>query len=121
MVGKNGFGVSYLKKQMGNARFLISHSSSDFEHYRLMCKIMGVEKDDWFEGKKFTMMVMSFGNKGWHLGLKLHRVDGPAIEFLGGTKIWFFEGKKHRIGGPAVEYPDGTKEWWVEGKHIIPK
>ena len=52
----------------------------------------------------------------WYLNGKLHRLDGPAIEYVDGSKKWYISGKLHRIGGgPAVEYVDGTKEWWVNG------
>ena len=47
---------------------------------------------------------------------KLHREDGPAVEYANGTKQWWFNGKRHREDGPAVEYTDGTKQWWFNGK-----
>lgn len=47
---------------------------------------------------------------------KLHRENGPAIEFLNGTKYWYIEGKIHREDGPAFITSKGTKEWWIEGK-----
>ncbi len=28
------------------------------------------------------------------------------------TKSWYLNGKLHRTDGPAVEYPNGTKIWW---------
>ena len=47
---------------------------------------------------------------------KLHREDGPAIEYANGTKAWFVDGKRHRKDGPAIEQGDGTKAWFVNGK-----
>ena len=47
---------------------------------------------------------------------KLHRVDGPAIEWSSGTKEWWFKGRLHREDGPAVDKQSGTKEWWFDGK-----
>ncbi len=69
---------------------------------------------------------------------KLHREDGPAVEYLNGTNMWFIDGKlhredgpaiemrqyaawyingnRHREDGPAVEWGDGVKEWWIDGK-----
>jgi hypothetical protein len=41
----------------------------------------------------------------------LHREDGPAIEWDGGTKEWWINGKRHREDGPAVIYWHGLKEW----------
>lgn len=71
---------------------------------------------------------------------KLHRVDGPALEFADGRKEYykhgalhcetgpavitatgvqqyFKQGVLHRLNGPAVIYPT-HEEWWVEGKKI---
>lgn len=46
---------------------------------------------------------------------KLHREDGPAIEYPDGGKEWWVNGKLHREDGPAIEWSDGHKEWWVNG------
>lgn len=51
----------------------------------------------------------------WYLNGKLHREDGPAIEFSDGTKKWFLNGQLHRINGPAIEYPNGSKYWYLNG------
>ena len=33
-----------------------------------------------------------------------------------GTKYWrLLNGKVHREDGPAVEWENGTKEWWLNG------
>ena len=34
----------------------------------------------------------------------------------GGDKEWYLNGKLHREDGPAIEYVDGDKEWWLNGK-----
>ena len=54
--------------------------------------------------------------KRWYLGDKLHRMDGPAVEFADGTKAWYQNDKLHRIDGPAIEYTSGTKSWWLNDK-----
>jgi len=59
--------------------------------------------------------VDDFGNKCWFLGGKLHREDGPAIQYVNGGRAWFLDGKCHRVDGPAVERANGGKEWWVNG------
>lgn len=46
---------------------------------------------------------------------KVHREDGPAVQWADGYKEWYKEDKLHRIDGPAVEYINGKKEWWVDG------
>jgi len=55
--------------------------------------------------------------KSWYIKGKLHRIDGPAVEYPNGTKFWYKEGKRHREDGPAIECSDGTKEWCIEGKY----
>ena len=37
-----------------------------------------------------------------------------------GNKYWFLNGKLHRVDGPAVEYVNGTKVWWLNSKHCKP-
>jgi len=59
------------------------------------------------------------GTKSWLLNGKLHREDGPAIEYANGNKEWYLNGKCHREDGPAVEYTNGTKCWYLNGKKLI--
>jgi hypothetical protein len=56
------------------------------------------------------------GDKCWYLKGKLHREDGPAREYANGDKRWYLNGKRHREDGPAVEYADGDKRWYLNGK-----
>jgi len=60
----------------------------------------------------------SSGNKRWYLNDKLHREDGPAIEYFNGTKAWYFHDQRHRLDGPAIERVNGEKSWWYHGKWI---
>jgi len=53
-----------------------------------------------------------------------HRTDGPAVEGHRddgsvGDKHWLVNGKLHRLDGPAVEYLYGRKEWYVNGVFIM--
>jgi hypothetical protein len=63
-------------------------------------------------------MQITGGTKHWRVNGKLHRLDGPAIEWSDGAKEWRVDGVVHRIGGPAVIWADGTKEWWLNGRQI---
>jgi hypothetical protein len=54
------------------------------------------------------------GDEEWHKNGLLHRLDGPAYITADGHKEWFFEGLLHREDGPAVIYSDGTKKWWLK-------
>jgi hypothetical protein len=58
------------------------------------------------------------GNKFWYQHGKLHRLDGPAMEWADGCKAWYQKGKLHRLDGPAIEMDGGYKEWWINGKHV---
>jgi len=58
------------------------------------------------------------GTKGWYLNGQCHREDGPAIEYASGTKSWYLNGKLHREDGPAIEFGDGTKYWYLNGKRL---
>jgi len=49
----------------------------------------------------------------------LHRLDGPAVEYVDGSKRWWVEGQRHRLDGPAIEYADGHKEYWIHDVHIL--
>ena len=62
------------------------------------------------------MTTDKYGTKTWNLDGKLHREDGPAIEYDDGSKEWYFNGRLHREDGPAVEYDDGSKSWYKNDK-----
>jgi len=47
---------------------------------------------------------------------KLHREDGPALEWDFGDKEWWLNGVYHREDGPAVEGINNHREWWIHGK-----
>jgi hypothetical protein len=62
---------------------------------------------------KYEVRVYANGNKCWYLNDKLHREDGPAIEYVGGYKSWYLYGKRHREDGPAIESFNGYKYWYL--------
>jgi len=55
------------------------------------------------------------GDKVWHLLDKLHREDGPAVEYKDGDLFWFINGEPHRIIINNVQQPYGYKEYWLNG------
>ena len=61
------------------------------------------------------------GHKEWFINGKLHRTDGPAIEYADGSKLWYLNGEIHRTDGPAFEHTNGYKEWWINGKKMSEK
>lgn len=54
----------------------------------------------------------------WHYRGRVHRLDGPAFEIVGGAKYWYKHGKFHRIGGPAIEFDDKSGIWIIDGVFI---
>ena len=56
---------------------------------------------------------------------KLHRIDGPAVEYADGCKYgyksWYVDGKRHRIDGPAIEYANGVRVWYVDNQRYSKK
>ena len=62
--------------------------------------------------------VNKYETKTWYKEGKLHREDGPAIEWADGLKYWFIEGKLHRLDGPAIEDFNGYKEYYYLDKKI---
>ena len=57
-------------------------------------------------------------SRRWHFKNKLHREDGPAVEYAQGSKSWYLNGKRHREDGPACEYTDGTKYWYLNDEKL---
>jgi hypothetical protein len=69
--------------------------------------------------KEYKVRVNTInGTKYWYLNGKLHREDGPAIEYSNGNKSWCLNGKYHREDGPAVEWANGDKSWYLNGKYL---
>ena len=60
-------------------------------------------------------------DKEWWLNGKLHRIDGPAFEDSNGYKAWYLNGERHNPNGPAIEYPDNTKYWYLNGEELTEK
>ena len=49
-----------------------------------------------------------------------HREDGPAAVWDNGRKkAWYFNGKLHRIDGPAVEFVNDYNAWYVNDELIF--
>jgi hypothetical protein len=56
------------------------------------------------------------GNIRWFTNGRLHREDGPAIEYMNGLKEWYCGGILHREDGPAREWIDGSRQWFANGR-----
>lgn len=65
---------------------------------------------------KPKLRIDVIGTKRWLLRGRLHREDGPAIEWTTGCKEWFRNGKHHREDGPSIIYEDGHAVWLLNGR-----
>ena len=68
--------------------------------------------------KIYKVIIQDNGNREYFLNEKRHRVNGPAVEYAGGTKHWYFEGKRHRTDGTAIEEAGGSKYYYFEDKLV---
>lgn len=57
------------------------------------------------------------GNKLWYHHGRLHRTDGPAIEYGNGDKSYLIHGRLHRDHGPAIDWRE-VKSWYNHGDLI---
>ena len=80
----------------------------------------------WYKDAKCTILhrengpavEWAGGTKSWYQNGQLHRTDGPAIEHSIGTKEWFQNGQRHRADGPAIEWASGRKDWFINGNRM---
>jgi len=67
----------------------------------------------WFKGEAPEIVE----GRMWWFGGKLHREDGPAVEWANGTKEWCIDNDNHRIGGPSIEFGDGNNNHFaIDGR-----
>ena len=73
--------------------------------------------DIWIDNKNTVKMNCTIYYKDG----KIHKEDGPAIEWEDGSKYWYCEGHLHRKNKPAVIQMDGLCEWWENGNFVYKK
>lgn len=64
-----------------------------------------------------VLKVSDFDKDYFNLHGKLHRLDGPAVEYPNKNYEWHKDGKLHRIGGPAY-FISGIMEWYINGRYV---
>ena len=78
-----------------------------------------MSKTEVFEALQLRLEVDNSGTRRYYNSEEqLHRVHGPAVEFLSGERWWYQNGKLHRTDGAAVEWSNGAKEWWLNGQPV---
>jgi hypothetical protein len=68
-----------------------------------------------------VMTETGAGDRWWRNNfIRLHRIDGPAVELVSGRKEWWIDGRLHRTDGPAIEYAYGAKSWYLnDGRYTF--
>ena len=66
--------------------------------------------------KEYQVTVDFSGTTRWRVNNKLHRDDGPAVEYINSGKEWWINGIRHRDDGPAIEYDNGDLYWYQNGE-----
>jgi hypothetical protein len=78
------------------------------------------DRTEWFLNDKLhredgPAVEWNSGDKEWFLNGQRHREDGPAAEYANG-KFWYLNDQQHREDGPAIEFADGDKLWFLNGQ-----
>ena len=47
-----------------------------------------------------------------------HNPYGPAIIWKDGSKFYYIEDRLHRLDGPAVTFVGGNHEYWINGERF---
>ena len=72
-----------------------------------------------FDALKYRIEVDCHGSRFYYNSAdQLHRENGPAVEYAGGTKEWCQNSQRHRIDGPAIEFASGHKHWYINGVRL---
>jgi hypothetical protein len=125
IVKVNGETVSISLEELSN---LLQNKKQIFNRYMDIpnnfdgiCKVIDKAATYYYKNGKLhradgPAIEWSNGSKCWYINGECHRTDGPATDDVGGYKEWRINGKLHRVDGPAVENVGGYKEWWFNGQ-----
>jgi hypothetical protein len=70
---------------------------------------------------EYKVIVTEKSTKWFNLEGKLHRENGPAVEYRNGYKAYYINGKFHREDGPAMEFADGYKVYYINDVNLTEK
>ncbi len=60
-------------------------------------------------------IIDQVGNKRWFKDGRLHREDGPAVEYCWGAAEYYINGVRHRLDGPAIIRKNGNNKYYING------
>ena len=58
------------------------------------------------------------GHVEWWQNGQLHCTDGPAIISERGDKYWYQNNRLHRTDGPAIVWNDSDEWWFINGERL---
>jgi len=71
------------------------------------------------EYQEYLVREYPDGKKAWHnKNGELHRIGGPAIEYLDGSAFYYVNGLLHNEEGPAIKYASGSEFYYIKGVQI---
>lgn len=72
-----------------------------------------------FEILQLRLEVDNLGTRRYYNSAgQLHRLHGPAVEYLSGERWWYQNGKLHRTNGPAIISKTGVPSFWLNGEYM---
>jgi hypothetical protein len=73
------------------------------------------------EGDMESVLTVDINGDRWwrNNSVRLHRIDGPAVELVSGRKDWYLNGYLHRTCGPAINKPNGDIFWYLHGELLF--
>ena len=98
---------------MKHAEEYIIENADSFDWKSFQCDL-NIYSKEFAEDFKHEIEVFVWKNSQQ----KLHRLDGPAVEYADGDKRWYLNGEYHRVDGPAREFSNGDKYWYLNGKEL---
>ena len=78
-----------------------------------------ITDEEFIDLLRTTIITDQDGDTKYYVGGKLHRLNGPAVEWKDGDLWWMQFGVLHRIDGPAIVYTGGRDSrkghWYLDG------
>ena len=72
-----------------------------------------------FEALQLRLEVDNKGTRRYYNSAgQLHRLHGPAVEYLSGERWWYQNGLLHRTDGPAIISKTGVSSCWLNGEYM---
>jgi hypothetical protein len=113
--------IRSIKNQYKNYTVTSQNQTIIFVNGQIEGPVKTTDRIEWYKNGKLhredgPAIEYSNGEMRWFQNNQPHREDGPAIIESDGTQWWYQRGELHREREPAVEYSNGTKYWYKNGQ-----